>query len=196
MESDVRRSKTNNWIPSLLLLLAAMVPLLAATPVFASEADLAIPDLHNGSFHIFGSDIKPWNLLAGGACIIAITLGFSLYLRWQIHRLPSHKSMLDVAEVIYQTCKTYLIQQGKFLLMLFVIMGSAMTYYFVGLQDQTIKTAAMVLFFSIVGMVGSYSVAWYGIRASTPTLIAVPPSPRCAASRGTWSTFHSEQACP
>jgi len=168
MELHVRRSsnKTHYSVPSLILM-AAFVPFLSATPVFASEADLAIPDLHNGHFNIFGNTISPWNLLAGGACIIVITLGFSLYLRRQIHILPAHKSMLDVAEVIFQTCKTYLKQQGKFLLMLFVIMSVAMTYYFVGLQHESVKTAAMVLFFSIVGMGGSYCVAWYGIRVNT-----------------------------
>src|SRR3954452_5216027 len=107
--------------------------LLAAAGAAASEADLAIPDLHAG--HFFGtpgdphSGISAWNLLAGGALVICITLGFSLYLRAQIHRLPAHKSMLDVAEVIFQTCKTYLIQQGKFLLMLFVLIAIAISYY-------------------------------------------------------------------
>jgi K(+)-stimulated pyrophosphate-energized sodium pump len=75
--------------------------------------------------------------------------------------------MLNVAEIIFQTCKTYLIQQGKFLLMLFAIMAVAMTYYFMGLQGEGPGTAALVLFFSIVGMGGSYAVAWYGIRVNT-----------------------------
>ena len=168
MESDVRRSKTNSSILSVLLLLTAVLtPLLAATPVVASEADLAIPDLHEGKFHFGDKTITAWNILFWGAVIIAITLSISLYLRGQIKKLRAHKSMLDVAEVIFQTCKTYLIQQGKFLLMLFVIMAVLMTYYFVGLQEQSFKTAAMVLFFSIVGMGGSYLVAWYGIRINT-----------------------------
>ncbi|MBI3835991.1 MAG: sodium-translocating pyrophosphatase [Planctomycetes bacterium] len=134
---------------------------------FASEADLAIPDLHEGTFHIFGATISAWNLLFGGALIIGITLGFSLYLRGQIKKLPAHRSMLGVADVIYATCKTYLAQQGKFLIMLFLIMGSAMAYYFVGLQGETVGTAALVLLFSVIGMAGSYSVAWYGIRVNT-----------------------------
>ncbi len=133
----------------------------------AGEADLAIPDLHEGKFHILGRDISAWNILFWGAVIIAITLSISLYLRSQIRKLPAHKSMLDVADVIYRTCKTYLIQQGKFLVMLFIIMACAMTYYFVGLQGESVKTAAMVLFFSIVGMGGSFAVAWYGIRVNT-----------------------------
>src|SRR6185436_12018223 len=64
-------------------------------------------------------------------------------------------------------CKTYLIQQGRFLLMLFAIIGSAMTYYFMGLQHETFGTALLVLFFSVVGMAGSYAVAWFGIRVNT-----------------------------
>jgi K(+)-stimulated pyrophosphate-energized sodium pump len=147
--------------------LAALLILMLGSAVQASEADLAIPDLHEGHFNIFGTSVSAWNLLFGGAFIILITLGFSLYLRMQIHRLPAHKSMLAVAEVIFQTCKTYLIQQGRFLIMLFLIMGSAMTYYFVGLQHESWSTAGLVLLFSIVGMAGSYIVAWYGIRVNT-----------------------------
>ena len=141
--------------------------MLTATTAVANEADLSIPNLREGHFNIFGATVNAWNLLAGGACIIAITLFFSLYLRTQIRRLPAHKSMLDVADIIFKTCKTYLIQQGKFLLMLFVIMGTAMTYYFMGLQGEPASTAAMVLLFSIIGMGGSYLVAWYGIRVNT-----------------------------
>ena len=75
--------------------------------------------------------------------------------------------MLDVAEIIFQTCKTYLIQQGKFLLMLFVIIAALMTYYFLALRGETPQTLVTVLLFSIVGMGGSYAVAWYGIRVNT-----------------------------
>ena len=75
--------------------------------------------------------------------------------------------MLDIAEIIFQTCKTYLIQQGKFLLMLFVLIAAAMSYYFLGLQHETIETLLLVLFFSVIGMAGSYCVAWYGIRVNT-----------------------------
>src|SRR5687768_14697405 len=91
--------------------LALVMILLAATPALASEADLAIPDLHAGHFILFGFRVSAWWLLLIGALVITGTLGISLYLRSQIHQLPCHKSMLDVAEVIFQTCKTYLIQQ-------------------------------------------------------------------------------------
>src|SRR5947209_5238565 len=112
--------------------LALSALLLAVPSLCASEADLAIPDLHAGNFSIFGITISAWWLLFCGALVITGTLGISLYLRAEIHKLPAHSSMLNVAEVIFQTCKTYLIQQGKFLLMLFVLIACAITYYLVG----------------------------------------------------------------
>jgi K(+)-stimulated pyrophosphate-energized sodium pump len=146
--------------------LAAVALLLNATLTRASEADLLIPDLHKGTFSTLGG-ITAFDLLWWGSWVIVGTLSISLYQVWQIHRQPAHKSMLDVSEVIFQTCKTYLIQQGKFLLMLFAIIGAAMTYYFVGLKGEHWNTAGLVLLFSIIGMGGSYAVAWYGIRVNT-----------------------------
>src|SRR5262249_29167712 len=116
--------------------LALLALLLGSLPAQASEADLAIPDLHEAKFTIFGQEISPWNLLFYGALVICGTLGISLYQFWEIKKQPAHRSMLNIAEIIFQTCKTYLIQQGKFLLLLFVIIASAMTYYFVGLQHK------------------------------------------------------------
>jgi K(+)-stimulated pyrophosphate-energized sodium pump len=133
----------------------------------ANEASLAIPDLHEGKFNIFGQQISGWNLLAFGALVITGTLGISISLRLQIQSLPAHHSMLAVAEIIFQTCKTYLIQQGKFLLLLFAIIAAAMTYYFMVLQGEGIETVLLVLFFSLIGMGGSYWVAYYGIRVNT-----------------------------
>ena len=112
--------------------------LIGRSAALASDADLRIPDLNeHGSFTIFGNRISAGSLLFYGSFVIAGTLGISLYLLAQIRKLPAHKSMLDVAEIIFQTCKTYLIQQGKFLLMLFVLIAIAMTYYFVSLQGET-----------------------------------------------------------
>ncbi len=154
--------------------------LLTGSPAHAGEADLAIPDLHEGHFNILGFHITAWWLLFWGACVIAGTLSISLYLRRQIHRLPAHRSMLDVAEIIFQTCKTYLIQQGKFLLMLFVLIAIALSYYLLGFGHESnvpentrtahmspLVTLFLVLLFSVVGMAGSYAVAWYGIRVNT-----------------------------
>lgn len=135
--------------------------------VQASEADLAIPDLHEGTFHILGGSISSWDFLFYGALIIAGTLGFSLFLFHQIKKLEVHESMLKVANTIYTTCRTYLLQQGKFLLMLFGIIAVVLCVYFFGLLGKPFFVVAQVLLFAIVGMLGSYSVAWFGIRVNT-----------------------------
>src|SRR5436853_7833447 len=120
------------------ILWSVVLLLLAGTPVRASEASLAIPDLHEGKFTIFGQRISAWNLLFCGALVIAGTLGISLYQLFQIHKQPAHRSMLNVSEIIFQTCKTYLIQQGKFLLMLFCFIAVAMGVYLLGFSHEDV----------------------------------------------------------
>ena len=168
-DATMRRSALYGWSYAWAKRLLLAIALVAANagPLFASEADLAIPDLHEGTFTIFGRQISGYNLLLYGSFVICGTLGISLYLRRQIAMLPAHESMLKVAEIIYQTCRTYLIQQGKFLIILFLLIAAAMAYYFLKLQDETLKTTGLVLLFSIIGMIGSYWVAWYGIRVNT-----------------------------
>ncbi|MCI0378483.1 MAG: sodium-translocating pyrophosphatase [Gemmataceae bacterium] len=225
---------------SKLVLFSLVALFLMGGSLQASEADLAIPDLHVDVF--FGNTVSAWWLLFWGAVVITGTLSISLYLRTQIHKLPAHQSMLNVAETIFQTCKTYLIQQGRFLLMLFVLIAVAISYYLLGyghtgeyeftdrthqelrlypkdnkkLPDEVLKAleqlkgekahskdefvaklrtrlspeqwaahgetitsiaapthiapilkVLFVLLFSVVGMGGSYWVAWYGIRVNT-----------------------------
>jgi len=154
-------SNFKSFIATLFLLLFPFTNLLA------SELDLAIPDLHEGVFHIFGSAITAWDFLFYGALVIVGTLGFSLLLFFQIKKLPAHDSMLKVAKTIYITCRTYLLQQGKFLLMLFGLITIVLCVYFFGLAGQTFGVVIQVLLFSIIGMAGSYLVAWYGIRVNT-----------------------------
>jgi K(+)-stimulated pyrophosphate-energized sodium pump len=149
------------------MLLMVVAYLLIPLAVFASEADLAIPDLHKGAPYTLLGGITPWNLLFYGAWIIAGTLGISLYLRSQVKKLRAHESMLKVAEIIFQTCRTYLIQQGKFLVLLFLFIAAAMAFYFLALKGEGVPTLMLVLLFSVIGMGGSYSVAWYGIRVNT-----------------------------
>lgn len=157
-------------------MVAALLLWFSGGTLLASEASLAIPDLHEGKFTILGQEISAWNILFYGALVICGTLGISLYLRNQVRRLPAHKSMLDIAEIIFQTCKTYLIQQGKFLLMLYVLVALAISYYLLGFSHtgegaphhiSPMATLGLVLLFAIVGMGGSYWVAWYGIRVNT-----------------------------
>jgi K(+)-stimulated pyrophosphate-energized sodium pump len=140
-------------------LLTAGLFLLGNMAVFASEADLAIPDLHRGAPYTMLGGITPFNLLFYGALVICGTLGISLFLRHQIKKIKAHESMLKVAETIFQTCRTYLLQQGKFLVTLFIFIAVAMAFYFLVLKGQSIGVLAQVLLFSVVGMAGSYTVA-------------------------------------
>ncbi len=170
-----RARRDLRWLWTVLATLAFL--LVTGGHARASEADLAIPPLDKGHFHIFGTDVSAWNLLFYGSFVIAGTLGISLYLRTQIQRLPAHRSQLNVAEIIFQTCKTYLLQQGKFLLMLFALIACALAYYLLGFQGEKkpdeaqqlspVVTYLYVLLFAVVGMGGSYLVAWYGIRVNT-----------------------------
>jgi K(+)-stimulated pyrophosphate-energized sodium pump len=138
-----------------------------ATQVFASEADLAIPDLHAGSYNLFGVTITAWQLLFYGALVICGTLGISLFQFFMIRKERAHESMLKVAAIIYQTCRTYLLQQGKFLLMLFAFIAAAMAFYFLVMKGEAVPVLLQILLFSVIGMGGSYTVAWYGIRVNT-----------------------------
>src|SRR6476620_4915777 len=119
---------SNRWFWTILAVLVT------GSAAWASEGDLAIPDLHVNVF--FRNTVSAWWLLFCGAMVICGTLGISLYLRSQIHRLPAHKSMTDIAEIIFQTCKTYLLQQGKFLVMLWVLIACAISYYLLGFGGE------------------------------------------------------------
>src|SRR4030042_3419387 len=119
-----------------LMLLMVVLFLLIPLAAFASEADLAIPDLHKGAPYTLLGGIRPWYLLFYGACIIAGTLGISLFLRHQVKKLRAHESMLKVAETIFQTCRTYLFQQGKFLILFFLFIAAAMAFSFLALKGE------------------------------------------------------------
>jgi len=124
----------------------------------ASEADLVIPE------GIRGETILYWGFLITIAGFL-----FGLYQFAKVRKIRAHKSMLEVADVIYQTGKTYLIQQGKFLAILFLFIGAAVAFYFGWLSDANFGFGgvAMILGWTILGILGSYSVAWFGIRMNT-----------------------------
>ena len=125
---------------------------------FASEADLVIPE-----------DIKSQSILYWGFLITFAGFMFGLYQFTQVKKIRAHKSMLDVAHVIFETAKTYLIQQGKFLAILFLFIGTAVAFYFGFLSDADFGFGgvSMILGWTIIGILGSYSVAWFGIRMNT-----------------------------
>ena len=137
--------------------LMALVFVLLSTPLLASEADLKIPELTSAQN----------NLLMLGFVICALGMVFGLMMYGKVKKLPSHKSMLDVSEIIFQTCKTYLIQQGKFLVILEAFIAVCIIYYFGFLSEMGAGNVVIVLLASVVGILGSYGVAWFGIRMNT-----------------------------
>ena len=149
--------------------LLVSILLLVIFPAFAlaGEADLVVPDLTKAIFNVFGSEVSGWHLLFYGSIIVVLGLFFGLWQYKSIKKMPAHKSMLDVSNTIYETCKTYLIQQGKFLIILFAIIGVAIFYYFFGLSGLKLPKVLLILIWSVLGILGSYGVAWYGIRINT-----------------------------
>lgn len=143
--------------------LLAFFLLLSASSAFASEKDLVLPDL--SSVHFLG--LPGSQLLMAGLAVCVFGLAFGLVIFNQLKNLPAHKSMLEISELIYETCKTYLITQGKFILMLEVLIGSIMIIYFGVLEHNPASQVVIILFFSLIGIAGSYGVAWFGIRVNT-----------------------------
>ena len=145
--------------PKALMALLAML-LMGVSPVLASEADLVVPSIKNASPESF-------NLLLIGIAIsvVGLIFGFIEFLR--IKKLDVHKAMADVGNTIFETCKTYLIQQGKFLLVLEVLIGLCIAFYFGYLQKMPLTNVLIILAWSVIGILGSYGVAWFGIRMNT-----------------------------
>ncbi|HBQ25290.1 MAG TPA: sodium-translocating pyrophosphatase, partial [Syntrophomonas sp.] len=124
---------------------------------FAGEANLVLPQLNQ----------QQHNLLVIGIVVSILGMLFGLYQYKKVEKYHAHQSMLDVANVIYETCKTYLIQQGKFLILLFAFIGFCIAFYFGFLQKMSLSGVLLILGWTVLGILGSYSVAWYGIRMNT-----------------------------
>ena len=131
------------------------------------EAALKVPDLSTVSF----LGINGHNLLMIGIVFCVFGLGFGMAIFVRLKNLPVHRSMLDISELIYETCKTYLVTQGKFLMLLWSFIAVVIVLYFGWLAPVPGKpistTLPIILGFSIIGMAGSYGVAWFGIRVNT-----------------------------
>ncbi len=133
----------------------------------AGEASLKLPDLSTVSF----LGIDGHKLLMIGLIFCVFGLGFGLAIYMRLKNLPVHRAMLEISELIYETCKTYLVTQGKFLMVLWVFIAVVIVLYFGVLSPVPNKpvstTLPIILFFSVVGILGSYGVAWFGIRVNT-----------------------------
>jgi K(+)-stimulated pyrophosphate-energized sodium pump len=142
---------------------AALLVLLNAPMALASEADLILPDLKTGNFFgATGHNLLMWGL---AICAFGIVFGFTQFV--QIRRLPVHSEMKKVSELIYETCKTYLFTQGKFITILWVLVGIIIGVYFGWLRAMEINKVVMILACSLIGIMGSYFVAWFGMRINT-----------------------------
>jgi K(+)-stimulated pyrophosphate-energized sodium pump len=140
--------------------------LLASTGAYASESDIVIPDLTTVKFGGLGG-VSGVTLMYLGLVICLFGAAFGVVQYKQTKALPVHDSMAKVSNTIWETCKTYLFTQGKFLAILWLLIAACMTYYFMGLQHKGIGNVIIILLASILGILGSYGVAWFGIRINT-----------------------------
>ncbi len=153
--------------PVLLFLFAVAA---GSAPLRASEAELKLPDLHQA---IFLGGIEGPTLLMFGLGISALGFVFGIAMYMHLRNLPVHESMLEISELIYETCKTYLLTQGKFLLILEAFIGAIIVFYFGFLAPNGAtfglpwSEVLIILAFSLIGIAGSFGVAWFGIRVNT-----------------------------
>ena len=139
------------------------IVLLGVSSAVASEADLVLPDLSQVEFH----GVNGRTLLMAGLAISMLGMVFGIVTFIKLRNLPVHRSMRDISELIYATCKTYLFTQGKFILVLELFIGTVMVIYFHWLRGFAWDRVGLILAFSLVGIAGSYGVAWFGIRINT-----------------------------
>jgi K(+)-stimulated pyrophosphate-energized sodium pump len=150
-----------------LLLVLTTCALAQPTGEVGGEAALKVPDLSSVSF--LGMNGHNLLLIGIAFCVFGLLFGMTIYMR--LKNLPVHRAMLDISELIYETCKTYLVTQGKFLMLLWAFIAVVIVMYFGWLAPVPGKpistTLPIILAFSIIGMAGSYGVAWFGIRVNT-----------------------------
>ena len=132
---------------------------LFSAPVFASEASLVVPD--------FKTDCFNYHLLLVGIGVAVIGAIFGLIEFLRVKKIPVHPVMEQVGTTIFETCKTYLVQQGKFLIVLEILIALCIAYYFGVLEKMGVKSVLLILLWSVIGILGSYLVAWFGIRMNT-----------------------------
>jgi K(+)-stimulated pyrophosphate-energized sodium pump len=164
----VRETKRKFRRPAARILVATTAFLAMASPVLAQEtgggeANLRLPDLSQVSF--LGVDGHTLLLFGIAFCVLGLIFGLTIYSR--LKNLPVHRSMREISELIYETCKTYLITQGKFLMLLEAFIAAVIVLYFGVLLHMEALRVIIILIFSVIGIAGSYGVAWFGIRVNT-----------------------------
>jgi len=137
--------------------LSLILFLVSPVYIFAGEANLKIPT-HNDNQQ---------SILIAGLFVCLLGLAFGVYQYLKVKRLKAHHSMLDVAQIIFETCKTYLLQQGKLLIVLFIFIAVCVGFYFGYLMGNAVSGVLLILSWTVIGILGSYGVAWFGIRMNT-----------------------------
>jgi len=163
--AERRLAKTSATLATLLLLTAgsALAQPAPQTTEEGGEAALKLPDLSSVSF----LGVDGHRLLMVGLLFCVFGLGFGMVIFMRLKNLPVHRSMREISELIYETCKTYLITQGKFLMLLWAFIAVVIVLYFGVLRHFEVPRVVIILAFSLVGIAGSYGVAWFGIRVNT-----------------------------
>ena len=166
--ADVHRGRFLTRLqPAGLWLAVLLLGLISPAVLASSEANLVLPNLNDGALATFLGAMTGAELLSYGLFVCAAGLAFGAIVYKQIKALPVHRSMAEVSELIYETCKTYMITQGKFILILEVFIGVIIIAYFGGVQGMSFSDVVLILIFSLIGIAGSYGVAWFGIRINT-----------------------------
>jgi K(+)-stimulated pyrophosphate-energized sodium pump len=158
-----RFAKVSASLATLLLLTATCALAQPAEEAGGGEASLKLPDLSSVSF--LGMDGHRLLMIGLLFCVFGLGFGMAIYMR--LKNLPVHRAMREVSELIYETCKTYLITQGKFLMVLWAFIAAVIVLYFGVLRHFEVPRVIIILAFSLVGIAGSYGVAWFGIRVNT-----------------------------
>src|ERR1035441_2380653 len=156
-----RFTKTLAMLATLLLLTAGSA--MAQPSEEGGEAALKLPDLSSVSF----LGVNGHSLLMIGLLFCVFGLGFGMVIFMRLKNLPVHRAMREISELIYETCKTYLVTQGKFLMLLWVFIAAVIVLYFGVLRHFEVPRVVIILAFSLIGIAGSYGVAWFGIRVNT-----------------------------
>jgi K(+)-stimulated pyrophosphate-energized sodium pump len=154
-------AKSSAALTTLMLLMAGHA--LAQPAEEGGEAALKLPDLSSVSF----LGVDGHKLLLIGLLFCVFGLGFGMVIFMRLKNLPVHRSMREISELIYETCKTYLLTQGKFLMLLWAFIAAIIVLYFGVLRHFEVPRVVIILVFSLVGIAGSYGVAWFGIRVNT-----------------------------
>jgi K(+)-stimulated pyrophosphate-energized sodium pump len=160
----LRRAALKTFAAAAVLLLIGAPALFARPETEAGgEASLKLPDLSQVQF--LGTDGHRLLTVGIAFCVFGLIFGLIIYTR--LKNLPVHRAMREISELIYETCKTYLITQGKFLLLLEIFIAAVILLYFGVLQNLGALRVSIILLFSLIGIAGSYGVAWFGIRVNT-----------------------------